>query len=83
MAKPVIDDTTLDFNAMTIAQLHDEALRLASVLDLVNAQRKTVLDLMNARKRDVVMRERVTAMTAEARDAMRTVLADPAFVARR
>ena len=84
MARPVIDDTTTpDFEAMTIVQLTDEALRLASVLDLVNTQRKKIFELVASRKSNAVMLERVTAMTPVERDAMRTVLADPAFFSRR
>ena len=75
MASPVINQGAApDFDAMTVAQLRDEALRLAAVLTLCNDQRRTIFRLVEQRKATAAALLRVRALSETEKDALRTVL---------
>lgn len=62
---------------MTIAELREEALRLAGVLTLCNDQRKAIHAEVDRRQARVKMQQRVAGMTEVDKDALRTVLDGP------
>lgn len=74
MQYPTIIDSRLDFTAMTIAELKTELLRLATVGELVNDQRKAIFQLVERREAEARAAERVGAMSDIQKDALRTVL---------
>ena len=76
MASPEIKESiTLNFEAMTIKQLRNEALRLAGVLDLVNSQRMSIFNIIEKRELIANGEERVARMTPLQKDALKSVLA--------
>jgi hypothetical protein len=75
VASPVIDTAvTPDFQAMTMAQLRAEFLRLAAVLDLANDHRKTCHDLIEKRRARAAAQVKLDELTAIEKDALRDLL---------
>ncbi len=75
MPTPVIDKAlTLDYASLSIEALQEELARLATVLDLTNAQRREIVQVIERRQADVSAQERVSTMTETQKDALRRVL---------
>lgn len=75
MARPVIiEQATLDYSSMTIADLMKEAMRVATVLELCNDTRIAIFAVIEARKADVKARAAVVGMTAIEKDALAVVV---------
>lgn len=70
----VTRDHAPDFGALTLVELRAEALRLAGVLDIANAQRKEILRIIERRETEATARQRLGAMTEVQKDALRSVL---------
>ena len=75
MASPVIDTAvTLDFDAMTVAQLRAEAIRLAAVLALCNDQRQQIFDKIVAKRAAAFAQLRISQLNEAEKDALRAAL---------
>lgn len=74
---PILAKADLDYSTMSIADLTAEALRLATVLEVCNDQRRQIFGLIEKRQADAAAAERVATMSAAQKDALRSVLGTP------
>lgn len=82
MARPVIDEKqALDFSAMTVDQLLEEAQALATVLDLCNSQRLELFATIKKREADVKAKVSFEQMTEIEKDALSAALAPMSIAA--
>lgn len=75
MPRPVINpNVSVDYAALTLAQLREEAEHLAAVSELCQTQRKQILETAERRKALAAAEARVAEMSELQKDALREAL---------